>query len=104
MSAIATAAAAALAKRAAELAAQEQAARVTAARLLVGNVLSPDVDPNTLEVCDDGAPIILGDGTVCLAAAVDGVHLVTLTDGQWQDLAGPLADLAELGAALAGQQ
>lgn len=45
--------------------------------------------------------VVLGDDTVSLAFTDDGdVHLAEQAGGLWTERSGPLADLAELGAAL----
>lgn len=103
MSIIAEAAAAALADKHADEETARQAARsarIAEAREAVAALALPAAD---LTVVRGSDPIILTDGETQLALADDGVHLVTLEDGRYRDVAGPFENLAALGEVLAGE-
>ena len=103
MSTIAKAAADALAAKRADDAAAADSARssqIAAARLAVAAL---DLPAAELQVVRGSEPVVLTDGDVMLAVTDDGVVLVAEVDGATTRLAGPFADLAELGAALEGE-
>ena len=118
-------AAAALAAREVEVAAQEDADRQALEEAVLpvlrqvlataDGTLAVPLSSLTQDVVDLGDRLVVvtdgsSDPPVSLAVQdVDGdgvwkTHLVGLVDGQWTRLSGPLSSLADVGAALAEQQ